>query len=208
MPRTQSFDMHRDQYEDWFVRNRFVFESELLAIRDALPKGRGVEIGVGTGLFAEKLGIADGVEPSAHMAELAAKRGIHVCRGVAEELPYHDAFFDFGLMVTTICFVDDPRKAIREMRRVVRKGGLLVLAFVDRASPLGAQYEAFKEQNVFYRDATFYSVDDILQMLKAEGLEVETITQTVFGPLNAIHHVQPYKKGYSEGGFVVVSAKV
>jgi len=111
-------------------------------------------------------------------------------------------------MVTTICFVDDPRKAIREMRRVVRKGGLLVLAFVDRASPLGAQYEAFKEQNVFYKDATFYSVDDILQMLKAEGLEVETITQTVFGPLDAIHHVQPYKKGYSEGGFVVVSAKV
>jgi len=41
MPRTQAFDMHQDQYEDWFVRNRFAFESELLAIRNALPKGRG-----------------------------------------------------------------------------------------------------------------------------------------------------------------------
>ncbi len=208
MPRTRAFEMHRDQYEDWFVRNRFAFESELLAIRDALPKGRGVEIGVGTGLFAEKLGISDGVEPSAHMADLAAKRGIHVCRGVAEELPYHDASFDFALMVTTICFVDDPQRAIQEMRRVVRKGGLLVLAFVDRSSPLGVQYENFKEQNIFYRDATFYSVDDILKILKAAGLNVEHIRQTVFGPLDSIKDVQQYKEGYGEGGFVVITAMV
>ncbi len=207
MARTEPFDRHRDQYEQWFVDHRWVFESELAAIRDALPSGKGIEIGVGTGLFAEKLGIADGVEPSAAMAALAGRRGIHVCRGVAEELPYHDASFDFALMVTAICFVDSPQQAVGEMKRILRPGGTLVLAFVDRASPLGAKYEEFKAENVFYRDAVFYSVADIRQVLTAAGLTVATVRQTVFGELDAIRTVQAAEDGSGRGGFVVIGAR-
>jgi SAM-dependent methyltransferase len=208
MPRTQPFDLHRDQYEDWFVRHPFVFSSELAALREVLPDGKGVEIGVGTGLFAEKLGIADGVEPSPAMAQLAHARGIHVCRGIAEELPYHDKSFDFALMVTTICFVDSPRIAILEMARVVKKDGLIVLGFVDRDSSLGKQYEEFKEKNVFYKDAIFYSAQDVITILESAGLSVTTVRQTVFGKLDDILSVQPCTEGFSSGGFVVIAAKV
>ena len=41
------------------------FQSEVSAIQQLLPSiGTGIEIGVGTGLFASALGIKEGVEPS------------------------------------------------------------------------------------------------------------------------------------------------
>ena len=66
-----------------------------------------MEIGVGTGRFAEPLGFREGVEPSPAMAERARRRGLEVTDGVAENLPLPDATYDVALMVTTICFVDD-----------------------------------------------------------------------------------------------------
>lgn len=208
MPRTEPFDMHRDQYEQWFIKNSYVFNTELAVIRKLLPKGTGVEIGVGTGLFAERLGITYGVEPSAVMARLALERGIHVCRGVAEDLPYHDGIFDFALMVTTICFVDDPRISIKEMARIVKSGGSVIIAFVDKNSSLGKQYECFKENNVFYKDADFYSTKDILHLVESIGLVETVIRQTVFGELKDIDMVQASQEGFGNGGFVVLAAKV
>ena len=207
MAKTHPFDAHLDQYEKWFKDHRFVYDSELAAIKVALPPGRGVEIGVGSGLFASQLGINDGVEPSAVMAALALERGIHIARGVAEELPYHNNQFDFALMVTTICFVDQPEVAIKEMKRVVRPGGALILAFVDRDSPLGKTYEQFKEQNIFYRDALFYSAEEIMNRLTEAGLKLTDTYQTVFGDLDQVTEVQISKTGYGEGGFVILKAE-
>jgi SAM-dependent methyltransferase len=208
MPHTQPFDKHRDRYEEWFTRFPMAFESELWAIRGLLPDGRGVEIGVGTGIFASRLGITDGIEPSAAMADLAKKRGIRVHCGIAEKLPYSDYCFDYALMVTTICFVDDPLSAIHEMARVVRPGGMLVVAFVDRESPLGKKYSLHKEQNVFYRYATFYSALDICHLLENENLKITHIRQTVFGEPGSIRSLQRSKDGHGDGGFVVIAAQV
>ena len=108
MPKVEPFEKHADIYGEWFVRNRFAYESELQAIRALLPDvGTGVEIGVGTGRFAASLGIKLGVEPSKTMREIAQKKGIEVVNGVAEALPFDDSQFDFALIVTTICFLDD-----------------------------------------------------------------------------------------------------
>ena len=77
MAKTKPFDEYTSQYEDWFERNKFAFESELRAIREQLPKSNnGIEIGVGSGRFAIPLGIKIGVEPSRKMREIAQKRGI------------------------------------------------------------------------------------------------------------------------------------
>jgi SAM-dependent methyltransferase len=208
MARSGTFDLHWNLYEDWFTRNQAAFESELAAIRSVLPEGTGVEIGVGSGLFAERLDIRDGVEPSPVMAALARKRGIHVCRGVAEDVPYHDASFDFALMVTTICFVDDPLVAIREMKRIVKPGGLVIQAFVDAASPLGMAYEAHKERNVFYKDAVFHPVDEIRALMESAGLAIVDIRQTVFGELGSIAGIQAHEEGHGRGGFVVITGRV
>jgi SAM-dependent methyltransferase len=205
MPKIEPFDRHVDQYERWFEENRFVYASELEAVRALLPgSGIGIEIGVGTGRFAGPLDIRLGVEPSPVMRAVAQSRGITVVVGVAEALAFDGALFDFALMVTTICFLDDPTAAISEAYRVLKSGGPLVIGLVDRNSPLGRKYERFKNENVFYREAHFYSTDEVISLLKKGGFKDLAFTQTIFQDLQEIHEMEPVKEGYGDGSFIVV----
>jgi len=68
MPKIEPFEMYADKYEEWFERNKIVYESELRAIRKLLPEnGAGFEIGAGSARFAVPLGIKAGIEPSSKM---------------------------------------------------------------------------------------------------------------------------------------------
>jgi SAM-dependent methyltransferase len=207
MPKTQPFDEHLDEYEQWFERHRHVYLSEIEAIRHFVPRGeRGIEIGVGSGRFALPLGIKEGIEPSAVMRGFAARQGITVYEGVAENLPLSDHSSDFALMVTTICFLDDVLKSFREIHRVLKPAGCFVIGLVDKDSPLGKLYERMKELNKFYRIATFYSVDAVIGYLQETGFGDTEIVQTVFGDLESIAEIQSFKEGYGEGGFVAIKA--
>lgn len=65
------FEKSAREYDDWFDRNKIVYQSKLLAIKAFLPRGgNGLEIGVGTGRFAAPLRIEMGVEPARAMAEI------------------------------------------------------------------------------------------------------------------------------------------
>ena len=138
------------------------------------------------------------------MGSPCQSRGITVVDGVAEALPFDDALFDFALMVTTICFLDDPAAAIREAYRVLKPGASLVIGLVDRNSPLGRKYERFKKENVFYREAIFYSIDEVIFLLKEAGFKDFAFIQTIFQDLREIRETQPVKEGYGEGSFIVV----
>jgi len=206
MTKIEPFEKHKVKYEEWFEKNEFAYKSELQAVRYLLPKkGTGVEIGVGTGRFAEPLGIRVGVEPSKAMRKVAQKRGIEVIDGVAEALPFEDCLFDFALMVTTICFVDDIEASFKEAFRVIKPAGFFINGFVDRKSPLGRFYQKHRAKNVFYNIATFYSVDDVIPYMKKAGFRNLTFTQTIFHTLEEIKEVEAMKEGYGKGSFVVVS---
>ena len=208
MARTAPFDRHAKEYEEWFSRNPYVYRSELKAVAHFIPPtGEGLEIGVGSGKFAEPLGIKIGVEPSGRMRKLAESRGIGVFAGVAENLPFPDARFDYALMVTTICFLDDAVRSFRETRRVLRAEGIFVVGFVDKESPLGLIYQQRKEQNLFYREATFYGTSEVTGLLEQNGFDQLQTIQTVFGQLEMIRSVQDFESGYGRGGFVVIRAR-
>ena len=207
MPKIEPFEKYSDQYENWFVENKYAFKAEIEAVRKHIPEhGRGIEIGVGSGLFAEQLGIHVGLEPSGEMRSMAVKRGVNVVQGVAERLPFMDNFYDYALMVTTICFVDDVPKSIIEAQRVVKPGGKLIIGLVDKNSPIGKLYQQNQQENVFYRDATFYSTDEIVALMKQAGFHGFYFTQTIFRVLNEISETEEVKKGFGEGSFVVISA--
>jgi SAM-dependent methyltransferase len=202
-----SFSENVERYESWFMENPLAYVSEIRAIRELIPPGNGLEIGVGTGRFAAPLGISKGVEPSRPMAELARKKGIEVAAGVAEHLPYGDAEFDFCLMVTTVCFLDDMALAFREARRVLKPDGAFIIGFVDRESPIGKEYLARKDQNPFYRNAKFYSGPEILRELEAAGFTDPLFRQTLFRPLQELQEAESVKEGHGEGSFAVIRAK-
>ncbi|HBF43902.1 MAG TPA: SAM-dependent methyltransferase [Desulfobacteraceae bacterium] len=208
MPKIAPFEKNAGQYEDWFKKNRWVYEAELRAVKAIMPAGGyGVEIGVGTGRFAEPLGIKIGVEPSKRMAVIAENRGIQVLDGVAEELPFDDFTFDFALMVTTICFVDDINRALLEAHRILSHGGFFIIGFVDRNSMVGQTYLDHREENVFYKDATFFSVDEVVELMDNAGFSDLTFKQTVFKELSKTTRYEPVKPGHGEGSFVVIRGR-
>ncbi len=208
MPKTEPFDQHADEYDHWFMVNKYAFQSELKAVKSVIPdSGKGVEIGVGSGIFAEPLGIREGVEPSQTMRKRANKRNINAVDGVAEHLPYSDCSFDFALMITTICFVDDIVQSFYEVYRILGDSGRLIIGFVDKDSPIGKLYQQIKEESVFYKDACFYGTEELYRILEKTGFEIEDTCQTVFGNLEEIDRVQETLTGYGKGSFVVIKAR-
>ncbi len=209
MAKTKPFDEHLVDYEQWFFDNHYVFESELEAIRRVIPAtGKGIEIGIGSGVFAAPLGIKEGVEPSKAMREKAAERGLRVIDGVAEKLPIIDKRYDFALMVTTICFVDDINKSFAEANRILKENGALILGFVDKESPVGKLYLSNKDKSIFYKDARFFSTEEVYRILRRNNFTVIDTCQTVFGMLNEINEIQEPENGYGKGSFVVIKAFV
>jgi len=206
-PGNDPFALHHQRYDDWFELHRAAYVSELLAIRALLPwRGRGLEIGVGTGRFAAPLGIETGIDPAAGMLGHARARGVRICRAVAEALPFADAVFDYALIMTTICFVDDARTMLREARRVLRPTGTLVIGIVDRDSPLGRDYLAHQAESVFYRRARFFSASEVEALLAAASFGDFTWVQTLRSPLTQIQEVEPTLAATGKGAFLAVRA--
>lgn len=87
------------------------------------------------------------------MAERAKERGVQVIMGFIEDMPFEDKNFPFALMVTVDCCLNNLAVAFREVYRILESDGFLIIAFIDRDTPLGGIYQKNKSKNVFYRDA-------------------------------------------------------
>ena len=208
MPKIEPFEKHTIKYDKWFEENKYAYQSEVNAIKAILPKfSNGLEIGVGSGKFAVPLAIKFGVEPSTKMRKIAEKRGIKVLDGVAENLPLNSESFDLVLMVTTLCFLDDAKKAFSEIYRILKPGGFFINGFVDKNSRIGKIYQKYKEKSIFYKIAIFYSTEEVISLLKEAGFKNTEFRQTIFKSLDKINKVEPVKDGYGEGSFIAIRAQ-
>ncbi len=202
----EPFERYTERYEDWFERNRSAYKSELKAVDELLPdEGEALEVGVGTGRFSEPFSVEHGIDPSLKMLKIARERGIKVVQGTGEELPFEGESFDRVLIVTTICFFEEPKKALEEAKRVLKPGGAIIIGFIDRESPIGRRYQEKKEENVFYREAVFFSAQEVTELLEDVGFKDLSYVQTLFGV--ETREVEEPKKGCGEGSFVVIGAK-
>ena len=197
------------EYDEWFETHKWVYQSEVEAVRKFIPEaGEGIEIGVGTGRFLIPFGIKVGIDSAYEMAKIAKERGIHVCRAKDENLPFQDNSFDFALIVTTLCFLEDPFQALKEIKRILKPAGKIVIGMLDEYSPLGKLYEEKRKKNKFYRDARFYSVNQVLDWLKKLEFDNLQTFQTIFENPDKIQSLEPIEEGFGKGLFVVISAEV
>lgn len=208
MAKTRPFEEYTEKYEDWFEENRYAYQSEVNAIKEILPGFKSaVEIGVGSGKFALPLNIKLGIEPSARMRKIAESRGINVIDAAAEDLPFKDIGFDLVLMVTTLCFLDDAKKAFSEVYRILKLDGYFINGFVDKNSRVGIIYQKNKHKSIFYNIASFYSTEEVIELLKEAGFKNFEFRQTIFNTLDKVVDVEPVKEGYGEGSFIAVRAQ-
>jgi ubiquinone/menaquinone biosynthesis C-methylase UbiE len=102
----------------------------------AHARGRVLEIGGGTGANLpfygggiESLTLTEPDVPMLRRLERRARDGAptaRVLRAPAEDLPFDDDSFDVAVSTLVLCTVDDQPRALRELRRVLSPGGLLL----------------------------------------------------------------------------------
>jgi len=203
------FNEHVQEYEDWFEKYPYVFRSEVAAIKKLLPAGKdrkGLEIGVGTGRFAKALHIQEGIDPSESMREVAAKRGVFVLNAMAEKLPHKPNQFDFVLMNFCVSYFDDLQEALREAHRVLKTGGVLVVGFVDKNSPIAHLYERRAAKSAFYKNAKFYSADTIAARVRKAGFAEQEMWQTLFHLPARVKTVETALPGKGKGSYIFIKA--
>ncbi|MEO1941536.1 MAG: methyltransferase domain-containing protein [Campylobacterales bacterium] len=169
-----------EEYDRWFEDYREIYNFELEMVRKWLPTGRVLEVGVGTGRFAVPLGIGEGVEPARSVGEVARRRGVKVWEMRGEEMEF-EGEFDGILMVTTICFLDNPEETLRRCWRGLKRGGVILVGFVDRESPLGQFYFKNREKSRFYRYARFFSQGEVEELIKKAGFQNLECREGLYG---------------------------
>lgn len=215
----EMFDSLAEQYDAWYdtPRGRWLFTAEVGCLRpfvDRLGEPR-LEIGVGTGRFAEELGVSQGVDPAPRPLAIAASRGVETECTAGEDLPYDDDSFGGILIVFTLCFVDDASGVLREANRVLRPDGDLVLGVIPRDTQWADEYSRRgREGHPLYSAAHFFSIVEIENLLTTAGFQVAGFRSTLFTAPHEIsdaverQRVEEVRSGLVAGaGFVTLSAR-
>jgi ubiquinone/menaquinone biosynthesis C-methylase UbiE len=148
-----------------------------------------LEVGCGTGLLLARMAAfashACGVDLSEGMLEHARSRGLDVTHASATELPFDEARFDVACSFKVLAHVPEVRKALAEMARVVRPGGVVVAEFynpwslrglVKRLGPSRAISDRTTEAAVYTRYDAPWQIPTLLprtlQVIDTRGVRV------------------------------------
>lgn len=208
------FDAYATQYDAWYDSKvgRPIFATEVACLRPFIHRhpGPGLEIGVGSGRFAQALDIEYGVDPSSALLRMARTRGIRDVMAAGENLPFPDEVFGEVLIALTLCFVREPARVLEESRRVLRPGGGLVLGLILRESPW-AEFYAWKgrEGHPIYSQALFFGREDVKALLHFSGFEALEYRSCLFQPPGLSSQVpeEPRAGYHLSAGFVAIGAR-
>ncbi len=148
--------------------------------------GRGkdvLEVGCGTGLLLERFRSfarsAKGIDLSPGMLERARARGLDVVQGSATELPFADGAFDVACSFKVLAHIPDVDRALAEMARVVRPGGVVIAEFYNPTSLRALAKRAFGPRAVGERlkeDAVFTRFDTPAEAIARAPRGTELLT--------------------------------
>lgn len=142
-----------------------------------------LECGCGTGLILERIAQsakrAVGIDLSPGMLERAKARGLEVHEGSVTALPFDDASFDVTCSFKVLAHVPDIGKALAEMARVTRPGGVILAEFYNpyslrglakRLGPAGKISDQTRESAVYTR----FDAPHVLPRILPPGTHIET----------------------------------
>ena len=156
-------------------------------------RGDVLDVGCGVGTYAGVLAAAGarvtGVDSSLPAARAAARRAqdasapFAVVAGDASKLPFDGASFDLVIAVTALCFVGSPAQAVREIARVLRPGGRLVVGELGRLS-IWAAWRRVRTWlgSSTWRRAAFFTSRELKGLAEGAGLVPARVRGAVFYP--------------------------
>lgn len=190
-------DYDTEQHQD-YARGRALSEQQLLtwigAFEAVLPERRplaGLVVGSGTGRFtpalARAFGPVTGVEPSVRMRGVAQAQsghpGVRYLAGAAEDLPVPSDSADYALMFLSWHHVQDKPRAARELARVLRPGGRLLLRANFRDHHPEPWWLALFPRGLEVDTALFQPLHEVVAMFTSAGWRVACF-DTVTAPAN------------------------
>lgn len=183
------FDDWPERYEEWFATpiGRLVKDTECRLILEMLHPAAGekiLDVGCGTGVFtldylaagAEVVGLDISLPMLALAERKAAGFPFTAVQGDMLTLPFADASFDKAVSVTALEFIEDEKKAVGELFRVTKPGGVIVVGTLNSLSPWAARRRGKTERGEGHilEHAFFRSPDELLSFGPAEG-NVKTV---------------------------------
>lgn len=153
-------------------------------------KARILEIGAGTGAnfrFYPECRQAAASEISFKMLEIAQMktRSVKLVQADAQSLPFTENSFDAAFATLVFCSIPNPQKAFAELKRVVKKGGKIVL--LEHVRPNHLSGYAFDILNIFtvllFKDCFNRRTAEIAE---SSGLEIVQTKKKAFGIVNLI----------------------
>ncbi len=148
--------------------------------------GKVLEIAAGTGLnvplYPATADEVHAVEPDRHMLARLVGRvkessvPLYLYQGDAQDLPFMDGTFDAAVIAFALCTIPDPTRALDEVHRVVRPGGILrflehvrsrddrTARWQDRINPLWGKMAGgcrLNQPTVEILRATKWEIDDL-----------------------------------------------
>jgi ubiquinone biosynthesis O-methyltransferase len=169
-------------------------EDELIRELVGLPAGRRIlDVGCGDGLLAASLAragaVVTGVDSDPCMLEAGRARAqragltAEFVEGDIRALPFAAAAFDVVVAVTVLCFVPDAERAVREMARVLKPGGHMVIGELGRWNLWAAKrrISGWLGRSA-WGAARFRSADELRRLVKSGGLGVTATRGAVFYP--------------------------
>ena len=188
-PKKEYYSLKKNSVEDLKLYLYKIFQDSRFSIKKILfypmkpflrgikiiPGGNILDIGCGDGKFLEivrQRGMnCYGVDP---FAENRNKNGIKIIRGNLKQAHFKSNFFDVITINHTFEHVSNPSETLKEIRRILKPGGILILATPNIESFASRIFKKYWFQLDTPRHLFLYSKKTLLRYAKKEGLECIT----------------------------------
>lgn len=206
-----------DEFANWYEKERhdgyhaLIDELEFDLIEPYVRQKTVLEVGCGTGLILQRSAdVAEravGIDISPGMLEKAHDRGLEVAVADVTNLPFDDNTFDVVYSMKVLAHVQEIDKALVEMTRVTKRGGVMILEFYNKFS---ARYLAKriggprKISQQTHEGAVFTRWDSPIDLARRIPENVSVVDYAgvrVLTPFAAAHKVPIVKSALSIGEF-------
>jgi len=182
--KTQLFDEWPEIYDRWFTTpiGSLVKQYEIELILDLLKPKQGeviLDAGCGTGIFtldilsigSTVIGLDISLPMLIHAREKLKGYPFQIVLADILNLPFREDYFDKVMSVTAVEFIKDAKGAVKELFRVTKKGGHIVLATLNSLSPWASRRNAeAQERHTIFEKAIFRSPDELRSLASVKGV--------------------------------------